>query len=85
MPVKMIATRRHYDREKRLEYEKNENFEVADDREAEKLIKRRRARRAPPPPSPIPPKRGPGRPPKVQTEEVQESPTYQRRDMRADD
>lgn len=46
MSVKMIASRRHYVKVDLTEYGKGESFMVADDREADRLVRMKRATRA---------------------------------------
>lgn len=47
MPIKMIASRRHYRLEERRQYEKGETLLVKDEREAGKLERLRKAIRVP--------------------------------------
>ncbi len=46
MPVKMIADRRHYHKEKGVEYEKGAEFTVDSEQEADRLVRLRRASRS---------------------------------------
>lgn len=45
MPVKMVALRRHYSPDDKKEFVAGQSFNVATDREADRLVRMRRAKR----------------------------------------
>jgi hypothetical protein len=54
MPVKMVALRRHYSPDDKKEFEAGQTFNVATDREADRLVRMRRAKRDDAPAKPAP-------------------------------